>query len=210
LVQHRILSDALAACLESSPIIQLVQGAIDPLDDLSFLDQSKPDVIVLGLDFSSGKTDEILANISEQNSSATIVLYSGRWSDFLLDRALKSGVLGFVGKGDGIGELTEAIEKAAIIEHYFSDGVSHRVEMDSGRTWHVKRTENSVVSLSSRQLEVIKLLAEGLSVKQVARELDISVKSVDSHKYRIMRKLGLHHRVELVRFAIREGLSGID
>ena len=51
---------------------------------------------------------------------------------------------------------------------------------------------------------------DDLTLKQVARELDITVKSVDSHKYRIMRKLDLHHRVELVRFAIREGLSGVE
>lgn len=68
------------------------------------------------------------------------------------------------------------------------------------------RGESGLSSLTNRQLEVLRHLAVGQSVKEVARQMHLSEKSIDSHKYRIMNKLGIHDRVELARFAIREGL----
>lgn len=68
------------------------------------------------------------------------------------------------------------------------------------------RSESRLSKLSNRQIEVLRNLAFGLSVKDVARRMHISVKSVDSHKYRIMQSLGIHDRVDLARYAIREGL----
>ncbi|MCH7685179.1 MAG: response regulator transcription factor [Planctomycetes bacterium] len=81
------------------------------------------------------------------------------------------------------------------------------MERDSARKQNVFQGECHLSSLTPRQLEVLRHLAEGHSVKDVAKRMLVSVKSVDNHKYRIMRKLRIRDRVELARFAIREGLT---
>jgi DNA-binding NarL/FixJ family response regulator len=110
-------------------------------------------------------------------------------------------------KGEPIHNLAEAFLRAAAGEKTFSPAVAERLNYDPQTKRYSVKSETPLSSLTGRQLEVLRHLARGESVKEIARQMHLSQKSIDSHKYRIMNKLGIHDRVELARFAIREGLS---
>lgn len=123
-----------------------------------------------------------------------------------LAKSLKTNARGYLTYGCPLDTLLSVITKIAsgkIEQHWCPDAL--KMIDDSGRTPKVKQ-ENTISSLTNRQIEVLTHLAEGKTVKEVARILHLSHKSVDSHKYRIMNRLHLHDRVHLSRAAIREGL----
>jgi DNA-binding NarL/FixJ family response regulator len=109
-------------------------------------------------------------------------------------------------KGEPFQELVSAIERVAEGEWVFSQEVLDRLIFDQQSQEYAVRHESDLSALTSRQLEVLRHLACGQSVKEISQMMHLSQKSVDSHKYRIMNKLGIHDRVLLARFAIREGL----
>ena len=102
--------------------------------------------------------------------------------------------------------LSDAILRAVAGESSFSPEVLERLNFNQETKRYSLKVESSLSTLTGRQVEVLRHLARGESVKEIARLMHLSHKSVDSHKYRIMNKLGIHDRVELARFAIREGL----
>ena len=119
---------------------------------------------------------------------------------------LRSKAAGYVLKTDSLASLLTAVQKVAGGGTFFSEPIRERLSLDPVTGQLTAQFESRLSQLSDRQIEVLRNLAFGLSVKDVARRMHISVKSVDSHKYRIMQALGIHDRVDLARYAIREGL----
>jgi DNA-binding NarL/FixJ family response regulator len=135
-----------------------------------------------------------------------LMLLSGFLADIFLEQALKHGFSGYVMKGEPFKQLATAIEAVAAGEWVFSPDVAERLIFNQQSNEYAVRHESDLSALTARQLEVLRHLACGQSVKEISQMMHLSQKSVDSHKYRIMNKLGIHDRVLLARFAIREGL----
>ena len=126
--------------------------------------------------------------------------------DIYIEQALRSKAAGYVLKTDSLASLLTAVQTVSKGGTFYSEPIRDRVSIDPATGSARAQFESRLTQLSDRQLEVLRHLAYGLSVKDVARKMHISVKSVDSHKYRIMQSLGIHDRVDLARYAIREGL----
>ncbi len=164
-----------------------------------------PDVLVLDLDL----PDDVLRladQVRWQVASVRVALTGAKWSDLILRKALAAGVHGLLLKSETTESLFEHFRHIARGEMRISAGLRDRLRYDAQRDQYVLVGDGPLNSLTEQQLEILQLLACGDSLKMVASKLKLSKKSIDGHKYRLMRKLNVKDRVLLSRLAIREGL----
>jgi len=186
--------------------MEVVCTATTAEDGLRQMLESRPDVILLDVDLPGRGAFDLAAEIRSTFNSAKLIFLTGFSSDVLVDQALRLRASGYLMKIEPIHFLLDAIRAVAAGELRFSREIEDRITFDTVTKRYILHTAHPMSELTFRQMEVLRHLAKGESVKEVARLMHLSQKSVDSHKYRIMHKLGIHDRVELARFAIREGL----
>lgn len=204
---HQIMLDALAARLNADPQMQVVCKATNSDDGLRTVLETKPDVAIFDVELPGRGVFDIAAEIRTRQKSTRVLFLSGYLADVFIEHALKTKAHGYLMKGEPIEFLLESIRRVAAGELCFSKEVASRLDYDPARGRYKMRAESPFANLTSRQLEVLRHLVKGESVKEIAKSMHLSHKSVDSHKYRIMHKLGIHDRVQLTRYAIREGLT---
>jgi DNA-binding NarL/FixJ family response regulator len=173
--------------------------------DFTHLHSHRPDLVLLDLDL----PEDILAlatQIRRQSHRIRIAVTGMKWSDVQLNKALSIGIEGILHKNESTDALFEHLRHIAAGERRISTALVHRLNYDAQQKQYVLASGNPLTTLTALQLEILRLLAYGDSLKMVASKLHLSRKSIDGHKYRLMRKLGVKDRVLLSRLAIREGL----
>lgn len=204
---HRLVTETLAARLNRETDISVVGTAHDGDSGLKMVLETRPDVVVLDVNFPGKSAFEIGQEISSQLPMARVVFLTGFVSDIFIEQALRNrNTRSYLLKGESFDVFVGAVRRASRNEFTFSKDVEDRVSYVESEKRYIVQSECRLNELTGRQIEVLRHLAAGESVKEVARRLHLSEKSVDSHKYRIMHKLGIHDRVGLARYAIREGL----
>jgi DNA-binding NarL/FixJ family response regulator len=148
----------------------------------------------------------LVAQLRQQAPYLRIVISGAKWSDLVLSEVLEAGAHGVLLKSESVESLFEHFRHIARGEVRISAELLDRVRYDALRQQYVLASPDSLTSLTDQQREILRLLACGDSLKMVASKLKLSKKSIDGHKYRMMRKLGVKDRVLLSRLAIREGL----
>lgn len=145
---------------------------------------------------------EVLRRLKAKNPRANILIFSAASSNSMVNRLLKSGVTGYIEKDAGLEELEKAIKLVADGRSYFSPRVvdAMRELMVSGGQ------EDSLESLTTREREIVQLIAESYSNKEIANKLGMSVRTADTHRTNIMKKLDLHDVAALTRWAIANKL----
>ncbi len=201
-----LFRDALTARFQSHPKIEVVGTTTDSDQLVQICRREKPQVVMTDVTLPGRGTFDALEAILSERPQTKVMLLTSHLSDIFVGYAFRLGVAGYVLKDETFEHLTNAIEQAAAGGSYYSPQVKERIYFDEAEARFVARIESDLAMLTNRQLEVLRHLARGDSVKEIAKQMHLSQKSVDSHKYRIMNKLGIHDRVELARFAIREGL----
>ena len=152
---------------------------------------------------------EVARRLAQDSPETKIVVLSMHSDRRYVIEALRAGASAYVLKESGFGELTGVIEEVLAGRLYLSPAVSEQVIKDYVRLADVE--EGGVFAvLSAREREVLQLLAEGRATKEVAAELHLSVKTVESHRKQIMDKLEIRSIAELTKYAIREGLTPLD
>jgi two-component system response regulator NreC len=198
---HVIVRQGLKALLERERF-EVAGEASDGREAVRLAAGLKPDIILLdvampllnGMD----ATREILRNAP----GAKVILLTMYAEDHYVLEALRAGAIGFVVKTRASGELLEAIREVLRGHCYLSPGVSRAVV-----SAYLQKAELRPDPLTSRERQVLQLIAEGKTTKEAAAVLDISFKTADSHRSRIMQKLDIHETASLVRYAIRHGLT---
>lgn len=203
---HRVLLESLAKCLSQSDGIEVVGTASDSVEGLALIHTVKPDVLVTDVDIPGRSIFEVVQEGLKAHPDMKVLFLSGFLSDAFVEHALKCKTHGYLLKGESTDKIVDSIHRVMQGEQCFSADVISRLEFDARKNRMTVRNHSPLGSLTARQLEVLRLLARGESVKEAARHLHLSQKSVDSHKYRLMYKLGIHDRVQLTRLAIREGI----
>jgi len=205
----RLLGECLAHRLAAEPDLRVVAATKDRPDqrlDTTFEVTAGGDVAVLEADVLRDGGPSAAESLREQAPDLPLLLFNAPVSDLFLDFALKYDALGYLTREEGIDALLHGIRRVADGEPAFSQEIRPRLHFDSS-THRFRRIENrNGRSLTLRQVEVLQHLATGRSAKETAQLLGISRKTIESHKYRIMSKLGVNDRVALARYAIREGL----
>lgn len=204
---HTSYSELLASYLQrEEPDLSVIGTATQAAKGMRMILEKKPDVVVLETEFPGRGAFDLASDLRKRLKETKIVFLTGFHSDVFIEQALELDARGYLLKTEPVDFVIRSLKQVATGEYCYSKSVEERLESHPDRKKNMFRSECHLSSLTPRQLEVLRYLSKGLSVKEVAKQMLISSKSVDSHKYRIMHKLDIHDRVSLARYAIREGL----
>jgi DNA-binding NarL/FixJ family response regulator len=204
---HRVIVESLAALLDLTPEFSVVGTANSADDGAEVVLQTKPDVALFDVDFPGRDSFDIVPQLMKQAPSTRMAFLTAHLSDVFVSQAVQMNAHGYILKHEPSSEVCASIRRLHAGEYVFSAAVRDRLTWDAASGLYIVRADNMLCGLSVQQLSILRHLARGASVKEIARILGRSEKSIDSHKYRIMHRLGIHDRVELCRYAIREGLT---
>ena len=203
---HAIVRDGLRAVLEAEPGISVVAQVSDGPAAVAAIELHKPDVAVLDIQMPGLTGLEVARQVVASGAHTKIVLLSMHKEDAFVRAAVDAGVAGYVVKEDAARELTQAIRAAARGDVYLSPRVAGQV-MQAVRAGGGAAASGARAQLTPRERDVLRLLADGLTSKEIAGKLHLSPKTVDGHRTAIMDKLAIRNVAGLVKFAIRNHLT---
>jgi DNA-binding NarL/FixJ family response regulator len=201
---HGFLREGIRSLIERAPDIKICAEAADGREALEQVERHVPDVAILDITMPRLGGLEVVEAIRKKQPSVKVILLSIHAEAHVIQSAVALGVDGYVLKSARTDELLEAIRAVVGGGSYFSPTVAREIvaQVRDPR----RKGDEPFTQLSAREREVLRLIAEGLSAKEVAKELHISTKTVEAHRTSLMRKLGARKATELVRYAVRHGL----
>ncbi len=206
---HKITRQGLRSLLEKESDMEVVAEAEEGRTAVRLVRELSPDVVVMDVSMPDLNGMEATRQIVAELSDVKVIALSMHSDNLFVSEMLKSGASGYLLKDCAFEELARAIHVVVDGKTYLSPAVSGVVIDDY--LHHLTRTESpSSEVLTDREREVLQLMAEGNSTKQVALKLHISVKTVETHRRQIMSKLDIHTVAELTKYAIRQGLTSLE
>jgi len=184
--------------------LQVVATAATADEGLDLFAQYNPDLVLLDIDMPGMSCFDAAKRILLQQDGTKVVFLSAHWSDHYIEQAIEAKAHGYLTKSESPTELIQSIRRILNGERVYSRDVENRMVRSGEGSEHEHATRMS--KLSPREKEVLCYIAQSLSRRDIAKVMHISDKTVAAHTSSIMSKLDLHDRVELARFAIREGL----
>jgi len=203
---HEVVRAGLRALLEEQSGWEVVAEAADGRDAVEKASKLKPDVVVIDIAMPSLNGLEAVRQIVKAVPNTKVLVLTMYDSDPLIQQVLQAGARGYLLKSDAGRDLVSAIDALRRNKTFFTPKVSQMVlegYLDKSPKEKEAEDEPESLRLTSRQREIVQLLAEGKSSKEVAAVLGLSVKTAETHRANIMRKLDCHSVTELVRYAIR-------
>ncbi|MDA8018588.1 MAG: response regulator transcription factor [Thermoanaerobaculia bacterium] len=201
---HQLFRKGIAALLRECEGMQVVGEAGDGQDALSMVASLQPDVVLLDLSLPGLVGTEVARRIRSHHPEIKVIVLSMHTDEEHVARCLEIGVSGYLLKSSSAAELEIAIRAAMSGDTYLTPSVSRGVI--SQFLAHSANDGDPLSILTSRQTEVLQLIAEGCSTREISQRLNVSVKTVESHRANIMDRLDEHDLAGLVRFAVRTGL----
>ena len=203
---HNVLRRGLRMLLESQPGFVVVAEAADGIAAVEQALATKPDVAVLDIAMPRLSGTDAAERITAQLPSTAVVILSMHSDEGYVLRALKAGAKGYLLKDSSEGDLLEAIKIVSDGKAFFSPEVSRMLAEDYVREMKLRGARDSYELLTAREREVLHLLAEGTTNKDIAVLLNLSPYTVETHRRNIQEKLGLHSLAELILYAVRKGI----
>jgi DNA-binding NarL/FixJ family response regulator len=203
---HKLMRSGLRVLLEQQPDLTVVGEASDGREAVALVASQRPDVLVMDIGMPSLNGIEAAAQITQSNPEGAIVMLSMHSDESYVLRALKAGAKGYLLKDSAEADLIRAVRAVADGKSFFSPAVSKVLLDDYVRKLKRSGTEDPYDVLTPREREVLQLVAEGKSNKEVAQLLSLSVYTVETHRSNIMEKLNLHGVPELILYAVRKGI----
>ena len=203
---HRVVIEGIKSALQEHPEFKVAGEAVDGLEAVEFAKSLEPNIVIMDISMPNLSGIEATRQIKGLNPGIQILIYTMHSDkEFVID-LFKAGISAYVLKDDPLSDLILALKAVEGGGTYFSTMAPtllarHMEEMEEKST-----SKNSFDTLSQREVEVFQLLAEGKRIKEIAKQLFISPKTVESHKYNIMEKLQAASVVDLTKIAIRKNL----
>jgi DNA-binding NarL/FixJ family response regulator len=207
---HKLFRQGLRALIDKNHELNVVGEARNGREAIQMAAKSSPRVVVMDISMPDMNGIEATRRIAERNPSIKIIALSMHSNRRLVLEILKAGARGYLLKDCAFEELMTAIRTIMDGKIYLSPEISDTMIKDYIRNSTQKKDGSVFSILSSREQEVLQLLAEGRTAKQIAYKLDLSVKTIETHRQKIMNKLGIHSIAEMTKYAIREGLTSLD
>jgi DNA-binding NarL/FixJ family response regulator len=206
---HKIVRDGLRALIEKYPDMEVVAEAADGRTAVRLVKELRPKVVIMDISMPDLNGIEATRQILVEEPEVKILTLSMHSDSRYVKEVFKVGAAGYLLKECAFEELANAIYTVAADQIYLSPRITHVVINDYLSKLPAART--SVFSvLTAREREVLQLLAEGKTTKEIAFSLDLSVKTVEAHRQKIMEKSDIHSVAELTKYAIREGLTSLE
>jgi DNA-binding NarL/FixJ family response regulator len=204
---HPVVADGIKHLLTTQGGIDVVGTAGDGAEAIRLVGELKPDVTLMDIVMPQMNGIDAVREIVLRQADARVLVLSMYSDSERVYQALQAGARGYVLKRDLSEELIGAIRQVAAGGRYLSPGVTDTVVTDY---LHEKRTPEALGQLSARERHVLQMLVEGKSAAAVARRLELSPRTIETYKARLMRKLALSDLPALVKFAVRHGLTPLD
>ena len=206
---HKMVREGLSSLLKSEPDMEMVGEAEEGATAVRLARELKPDVIIMDVNMPGMDGIDATLRILMDMPEVKLIALSMYAKKSFITEMLKAGASGYILKEQAFDELVRAIMMVISDEIYLSSRVASIIVDDYVQT-HNGRNGSAAGVLTQREREVLRLLAEGKPSKEIALLLDISVKTIDACRRRIMQKLDVQSLAELIKYAIREGLTTID
>ncbi len=206
---HQVLREGLRRILEDTPGIEVVGEADDGRAALAAVLEARPDVVVMDVGMQGMNGIDATQQLRKEHPAVQVVALSMHADKRYVRNMIRAGACAYVLKESASEDLLRAVRAAAQGEHYLSPRITGCVlERWSGPA---PSGPSSVYELlGAREREVLKMLSEGLTSKEIARRLVLSTKTVETHRRNITHKVGLRSIAELTKYALREGLTSLD
>lgn len=200
---HGIVREGLVRLLEAEPGIKVCGQASDGREVLEQIARGRPDVVILDITMPNLGGLETLERLRVVHPGVKVILLSVHGDPPFVQSAVSLGADGYLLKNGPAAEVLEAVRAVVGGGSYFSPAIAKEI-VEQLRS--PQRSGDPFLVLSAREREVLLLIAEGLSAREIATQLEISTKTVEAHRTSLMRKLGVRKATELVRYALRHGL----
>jgi DNA-binding NarL/FixJ family response regulator len=203
---HSMVRKGLLMQLQQNDQFEVVAQASDGRQAVQLAESENPDVVIMDIVMPGLSGIEATAQIVKKNPRTGVVIFSMHADDTYLSRALAAGARGYLLKDGEDVDLARAVEAAAEGKAFFSPTIANLLVGDYMRQLQQRGLQDSYDLLTEREKETLHLLAEGKSNKEVARILNLSVYTVETHRSNIMEKLDLHTTAEIILYAVRKKL----
>jgi two-component system, NarL family, response regulator NreC len=203
---HTVVRKGLRLLLESVPEFRVVADAASGRDAVALAEEHRPDVVVMDVAMPILNGIEAARQIAAKLPATAIVFLSMHGDESYVLRALKAGARAYLLKDSAENDLLQAVKAVSEGKAFFSPAISKMLIEDYMRQMRERGVEDSFELLTTREREVLQLLAEGKSNKDVAGLLNVSLYTVETHRGNIFQKLNLHSQAELILYAIRKGV----
>ncbi len=206
---HQIVRQGLRTLLSLEADMKVVGEAHNGFQTLKLAQELAPDVIIMDISMPDLNGIEATRQILAKSRQIKIIALSMHSDSLFVTNMLKAGARGYLLKDCALEELVQAIRTVVRETTYISPAVSEALIKDCANIWGGESISAQVI-LTTREREVLQLMAEGKTTLQIAHTLGVSTKTVEAHRKQLMNKLGLHSVAELTKYAIRQGLTSLD
>ena len=197
-----ILRELIEGVIDTMAMVEVSGSSGDGAQGVDLCLDSNPDLVILDIMLPELNGVEVIKRLKRDNPKLNILVFSGLTDRSVVNRILKAGVSGYIEKNTGLEELRKAIENVANGQSFFGSKIMAAMQdimMNGG-------IDDSVECLTTREREIVQLIAESYSNKEIADKLCISIRTADTHRTNIMRKLKIHDVAGLTRYAIKHNL----
>jgi DNA-binding NarL/FixJ family response regulator len=205
---HRLVRAGFRSLLEKIPSVEVVGEAKDGRGALELIEKHQPDVVLMDIAMPRLSGLEATARTRKRFPKIKVIMLSMYANEEYVMGALRAGACGYLIKDAAVGELARAIRTVMKGKSYFSPRVSKRVI--ANYLARIDGDEKAHEKLTPRQREILQLIAEGNSTKEIAFSLGLSGKTIDAHRAQLMKRLNIHDLPGLVRYAMRVGLVPVE
>jgi DNA-binding NarL/FixJ family response regulator len=208
---HSLVRAGIRSLIQNISGVEVIAEANNGRDAIRLIDELIPDLVLLDIAMPELNGLEVISRISKDNTDTKIIILSMHTNEEYVVQALKSGAAGYLLKDSAPNELEIAVNAVMRGETYLSPAISkHVVDNYLRRISDVSAEKEKgpdiFKQLTSRQREILQLIAEGNSTKEIANKLNVSIKTVETHRMQLMDRIGIHDVAGLVRYAIRMGI----
>ncbi len=206
---HRVMREGLRILIDSEKDMKVIAEADNGREALSISTKHRPDIILMDVMMPDMNGIEAARRIHSQFETVRVLALSMYDDRHYVAEMLRAGASGYLLKDCAFMELSRAIRTVAEGKFYLSPSISGMVIDEYIKMLENGGGEETISTLTSREREILQLIAEGKSTRDIATSINVSVKTVETHRYHIMQKINVTSIAELTKFAIREGLTSV-
>jgi DNA-binding NarL/FixJ family response regulator len=208
---HELVRTGIRSLMQNISGIEVIAEANNGRDAVRLIDELMPDLVLLDIAMPELNGLEVVSRIAKDNTNTKVIILSMHKNEEYVVQALKAGASGYLLKDSSANELEIAVSAVIRGETYLSPAISKHVVDNylrriTDRSAEQDRGPDIFKQLTSRQREILQLIAEGNSTKDIANKLNVSIKTVETHRMQLMDRIGIHDVAGLVRYAIRMGI----
>ena len=203
---HTVVRDGLRALLEKQPDMAVVAEAADGRDSVRLAEEMTPDVVIMDIAMPNMNGIEATRRIVAACPKTAVVILSMHQDESYVLRSLKAGAKGYLLKDSLRSDVIDAIRSVAQGRSFLTRKVSRMLQEDYVSQLERRGLDDSYDLLTGREREILQLIAEGRTNKEVAGLLNVSLTTIETHRTHILQKLGLHSVPELILYAVRKGI----